>query len=802
MELPNFTCLSPQRSKDSKASEGSAVSADRFRAPIPSSIVSPSAHRVSAEKDSAGAEGFVQSTKFNLTSHVLCLCAFTYNKSALVAVGMTDGSIRYAYQIPEGAVHLKKSPVRLKRDLMTHAYIRFFDASINAQVSQYQAAERGSSLITALEACCLTSALDGTGKVLANIVAVGFDCGHVQLLNADIIHKEVLGDSERASSACDIIKRSVFTAAESGVRGGLSAGASSLSRTGSRTGSASLDSGPAPVPGSEEKSSVSVIVYVPEIHALCVGSLGGKVARLDLDGVAYNVTCFNVHNKAVRAIAYVAPYKYICSSGTDRDILIWEPVCGRSISRLHGHFSPVTKLLYHEDTDLLCSLDTQSNIKWWDLSTEAVVYAFAALADPYLTLRMPIISMLLARPHTGVHAGQDSFILCCKRLRLWRLRGNNKGTEISSQEPAALAVPLTGGVETRPADGGEDKADSQSLPSAPEEGQRDGADDEHKGKPGRVHKNQIVSVLVSKSSSSIIGVDMSGLVVVWDMKTWEQKSWFQAERPVRSACTKKVDGQSSEGQGGGRAAADVEANLGSEDRPRRPFEIVRSAKKRNEKRDRPWASAPRSIFLGGKQVRPDAAEDDGQAREEVVLTAATLDLLQVRLVLGWSNGAVEVYNFSSGSLLQELISDDSCSEIIGLGVVERGSAKLSDVSREAGAFIVAADEAGALWLWPHRARKEDKKVKFVRRLADRDSFLDDSDNIVACKTSPGMIATGASNGRITHWSLAAGKVVSKINETSSFDTQTGALRMRASFSLSLEATDEDWEEFLQVDNVE
>jgi hypothetical protein len=108
MEWPNSTYLSPQRSKDSKASEGSAVSADRFRAPVSSSIVPPDAHRASADKDSAGAGEFVQSTKFNLTSHILCLCAFTYNKSALVAVGMTDGSIRYACQ---------KSPVHLEKEL-------------------------------------------------------------------------------------------------------------------------------------------------------------------------------------------------------------------------------------------------------------------------------------------------------------------------------------------------------------------------------------------------------------------------------------------------------------------------------------------------------------------------------------------------------------------------------------------------------------------------------------------------------------------------------------------------------------
>ena len=246
---------------------------------------SPPAGRTSADKfaprspkwDDSAVATFSQTSKFSLTSHVVCLCAVKYNKSPLVALGMTDGSVR------------------------------FFDASINAQACQYQAAERGDSLISALAACCLTAALDGAGNVRANMIAIGFDNGTVQLLNADVIHKEVLQRSNRASAACEIIKKTVFGAVP------RTAGGRTLSRTGSRTGSESGGASETQIQvQGAEKPSVSALIYVPQLHALLAGSMGGKVARIDLDGEHYEITSFRKHSKEVRAIAYVPAYKYIC----------------------------------------------------------------------------------------------------------------------------------------------------------------------------------------------------------------------------------------------------------------------------------------------------------------------------------------------------------------------------------------------------------------------------------------------------------------------------------------------------------
>jgi len=457
------------------------------------------------------------------------------------------------------------------------------------------------------------------------------------------------------------------------------------------------------------------------------------------------------------------------SSGTDRDILIWEPVMGRNISKLRGHFSPVTSLLYHEEADLLCSLDTQSQVKWWDLSRETAVHTFSALADPYLTMRMPIVSMMFAQPHTGSLANHDCFILCCKRLRIWRLSTKAAAPD-SRDSHSALDVSLEDAVESQI--GLSRSSTSAAAPGAPAILRDEESSEEHKERPGRLQQQKIVAVLVSMANKVLIAADTSGLVVVWDLRSFSQVSWFQADAPSRIATKHSVasdDGEikASAQEASARAPVDVDV----EHTRTRPFEIVRSSKKAHEARARPWASAPRSIFFM-KGTR-SGAEEGGQTDETLLVTAAALDLLQVRLVLGWSNGMCQVYNFISGSLLQELVSDSNA-EIVAISIAERSAGKMAAGSREAAAFIVGADEAGALWLWPNRAPHHVKRVKYVRRLADRDGALADGAAITACKTMTGMIASGASNGRVTLWSLTAGKAVAKVDEIAPFRTRTGS----------------------------
>ena len=184
------------------------------------------------------------------------------------------------------------------------------------------------------------------------------------------------------------------------------------------------------------------------------------------------------------------------------------------------------------------------------------------------------------------------------------------------------------------------------------------AEDQKISKPGRLHKHAIVALLVAsqKGCSSIVAVDSSGLVCVWNAATGKQTTWFQAQRPTLETSSAPTP-ISKHASTHALMLKDEPANAHHRNTaPRRPFEIVRSKKvgDRDHQRERPWAEMPRSYAILSGFSREQAS---GNSQEPVFVTAATLDLLHVRLGIGFSNGSVHLYNHMSGSLLQQLLSE-------------------------------------------------------------------------------------------------------------------------------------------------
>jgi hypothetical protein len=168
-------------------------------------------------------------------------------------------------------------------------------------------------------------------------------------------------------------------------------------------------------------------------------------------------------------------------------------------------------------------------------------------------------------------------------------------------------------------------------------------------KPGRVPTHSIVAVLVSSSDAgpegaSIVAVDSSGLVCVWNAATGAQKTCFQAERPLvgqQRGSEKPTNTQVNERESPISGPTITTAGTNAP----RPFELIRSGKgysERDDKRGRPWKEMPKSyaILQGVGSARGDA---DGHAPELGNVTAASLDLFMVRLVLGWDNGEVYIH---------------------------------------------------------------------------------------------------------------------------------------------------------------
>lgn len=487
---------------------------------------------------------------FNVPSHVVSLCALRYGKiSSSLAIAMTDGSLR------------------------------FFDVSINAQTCEYKVAHRGDALVTALDAFQLVNPHaaanrgggGGGGKKqesnysYANMLAVGDQDGVLRILNMDTLERQVAQGCSRASSACLEVSKHIF-AAESQLKQ-----SSSTSKECDKSNALSCT----------DKLAITVILYVPHLRALVVGAAGGRVVVVDLDGIAYQVTTtFNHHLKAVRAVEYIVPYKYIVSGCKDRDIFMWEPRTGRRIGTLRGHLSSVLSIAFHPDTEMLISLDVTSVVKWWSVTSETVLKSYKALSDPFLTHRMPIVGMMLAKTQTGSHAGKDSLILCCNRVRIWRLRAPNSKPKPKTEN--VFFISRGGGLydsyETY-AKSDEPVASVDDVAAAGDGGNGgvhaggEGGEVEENtnvSKPGRMHTHPIVAVLVSSAKKCIIAADASGLVCVWDAITAAQITWFEAEVPAK-APKEATHANSSTNSRHNLDAKDSHVTLNRT----RPFEIVR-----------------------------------------------------------------------------------------------------------------------------------------------------------------------------------------------------------------------------------
>ena len=127
------------------------------------------------------------------------------------------------------------------------------------------------------------------------------------------------------------------------------------------------------------------------------------------------------------------------------------------------------------------------------------------------------------------------------------------------------------------------------------------------------------------------------------------------------------------------------------------------------------------------------------------------------------------------------MQSEARSEIISLGIttptqsqniesLSASSGSASD-SLEAGAYIVAAEESGTLWMWPNRSPQEMRKMTFVRRLLDCESKKDAQ--LGAMTTAQGVVVTGSINGSFVTWSLNTSKVIHKQPEIQQHETLTG-----------------------------
>eukprot|EP00960_Hanusia_phi_P043894 756337-Hanusia_phi.AAC.1 len=177
---------------------------------------------------------------------------------------------------------------------------------------------------------------------------------------------------------------------------------------------------------------------------------------------------------------------------------------------------------------------------------------------------------------------------------------------------------------------------------------------------GQEHKNPILSALFSQTFSQIITVDNSGLVCSWDVSSGKQITWFHARTKsgTEEEAGRKDGGEERNGRSQGKDSAQggrggmrkeeswKKARATSSDKPPPPL-----SSKNLMQHNRQQEGGEGSSNVKDKESVNPSSSSSAYTR----VTAASLDLVQCRLILGWNGGGIFIYNFSSGTLLQKLV---------------------------------------------------------------------------------------------------------------------------------------------------
>lgn len=132
------------------------------------------------------------------------------------------------------------------------------------------------------------------------------------------------------------------------------------------------------------------------------------------------------------------------------------------------------------------------------------------------------------------------------------------------------------------------------------------------------------------------------------------------------------------------------------------------------------------------------------------VTAASFDLSERRLVVGWNQGSIQLYNFSNGTLLHNLLTETS-SPVVSVTQIEysRGN----DFHRH----FVAALEDGVILQWPNKMKQRDappvRKIEVPNWMGTE--FVDVPITCIAFG-KPHTLVAGRKDGKVLEWDMQTG----------------------------------------------
>ena len=113
-----------------------------------------------------------------------------------------------------------------------------------------------------------------------------------------------------------------------------------------------------------------MIKYYEDLNYCISSGLDSGIHIHDIDKLSYKEgKKFNAHEKGAEAFFYSPKFRFIVSCGEEIHIIIWDPFTLGVLTKLHGHNNSVSNLAMNESRNHLLSLDTEKNVKVWDVTT-------------------------------------------------------------------------------------------------------------------------------------------------------------------------------------------------------------------------------------------------------------------------------------------------------------------------------------------------------------------------------------------------------------------------------------------------
>jgi WD40 repeat protein len=144
------------------------------------------------------------------------------------------------------------------------------------------------------------------------------------------------------------------------------------------------------------------------------------------------------------------------------------------------------------------------------------------------------------------------------------------------------------------------------------------------------------------------------------------------------------------------------------------------------------------------------------------VTCAQFDQSQRRLMVGWSQGSLQVYNFSNGTLLNNLLGESTA------GVTTLAHATYIKGRSEERSVLFAAYDDGLILQWPNKL--PDRDMTPVRRFETPSwmgaNLVDVRINALAFR-APSMLLEGRKDGLVMMWDLQTGFLIKTDKNTMS-----------------------------------